>query len=127
MKAIIRKCQTDEKRMFLNQFCNRPIIRITNTRTKHEWVWTFTDLIETYGQRLNDKDLETAYKRAGYKFTGQMEQLFGVLQEITDLKQNNSQHQKQKQPESPTKKTQFSKASWKKTANQENNVQKKKI
>ena len=126
MKAIVKKFQTDEERMFLNQFCNRPIIRITNTRTKYERVWTFTNLIETYGQRLNNKDLEIAYKRAGYRFTGQMKQLFGVLQERTDLRQNNSNHQEQNQTEPPAKKTQFSQASWKKSAKQDNNAKKKK-
>jgi hypothetical protein len=97
-----RKCATEKERMFLNQFCNRPVIRITNTRTKHKRIGTFTDLIESYRHRLNDTDLKSAYKRAGYKFIGQMKQLFGVLKEKSDLKQNNSHHQKQAEP--PAKK-----------------------
>ena len=91
MKAIVKKCETNEERMFLNQFCNRPVIRIANTRTRHERVWTFTDLIETYGRALTDADLEVAYRRAGNKFTGQMKQIFGVLKEIKDKTHANTQ------------------------------------
>ena len=87
MRAIVKKCATEEDRMFLNQFCNRPVVRVTNTQTKIERVMTFTDLVLKYGCRLEDKDLDLAYKRAGNKFKGQMGQIFGVLKETEELKQ----------------------------------------
>jgi hypothetical protein len=77
--------------MFRNQFCNRPVIRITNTKTKHERVWTFIDLIETYGDSLNDNDLETAYRRAGLKFILQLRQIFGVHKDKTEVRQRSTQ------------------------------------
>jgi hypothetical protein len=58
MKPIVKKCASNEERMFLHQFCNRPYIRLTNTRT-------FTDMIQNYGQRMEDKELDLAYKGAG--------------------------------------------------------------
>ena len=87
MRAIVKKCATEEDRMFLTQFCNRPVVRVTNTQTKIERVMTFTDLVQKYGCRLEDKDLDLAYKRAGNKFKGQMGQIFGVLKETEELKQ----------------------------------------
>jgi hypothetical protein len=85
MKAIIKECAKNEERMILNQLCNRPFIRIANTASKVEKMLTFTDLIEAYGHRLEDKDLETANKRAGYKFRGQMEQIIGILKEKEEM------------------------------------------
>jgi hypothetical protein len=124
MKAIVKKCANEEERMFLNQFCNRPIIRITNTKTKHERIWTFTDLLESYRHRLNDSDLETAYRRAGFKFIGQMKQLFGVLKERKDTNQDRREQQRQDnketQAEPPTKKPQLLQAPRKWTKNQDN-------
>jgi hypothetical protein len=94
MKAIVKKCASNENRMFLHQFCNRPYIRTANTRTKAERVQTFTDLIENYGCQMEDKDLEIAYRRAGFKFRGQMRQIFGVLKEREEVKQQHTQTQK---------------------------------
>jgi hypothetical protein len=88
MRAIVKKCATEEDRMFLNQYCNRPFVRVTNTRTRIEKVMTFTDLVQNYGCRVEDKDLDLAYKRAGKKFKGQMGQIFGVLKETAELNQH---------------------------------------
>jgi hypothetical protein len=98
MKAIVKKCASSEERMFLHQFCNRPTVRIANTRTKIERVLTFTDLVENYGSRMNDKELDIAYRRAGYKFKGQMKQIFGILKEREELRQQQTE-QRQTQNE----------------------------
>ncbi len=91
MKAITKKCATETERMFLHQFCNRPFVRIINTRTKKERVLTYTDLIENFGYQMKDKELEMAYRRAGFKFRGQMKQIFGILKDIEDLNQTQTQ------------------------------------
>jgi hypothetical protein len=93
MQAIVRKCASNEERMFLHKFCNRPNIRLTNTRTKAERILTFTDLIENYGHRMEEKELEKAYKVAGQRFKGQMRQIFGILKD----KEEPKQHQRQEQ------------------------------
>ncbi len=59
-------------------------------------------MIQNYGQRLEDKDLDLAYKRAGTKFGGLMRQIFGILKDKEDLdkdldkdQNNGSQNQNQ--------------------------------
>ncbi len=45
---------------------------------------TFTDLVQNYGCRIEDKYLDLAYKRAGNNFKGQMRQIFGILKETEE-------------------------------------------
>jgi hypothetical protein len=94
MKAIVKKCASNEDRMFLHQFCNRPFVRLTNTQTKIERILTFTNLVENYGCQMDDKELEIAYRRAGFKFRGQMRQVFGILKEREEMKQHHTQTQR---------------------------------
>ena len=47
---------------------------------------------------MNDKELDIAYRRAGYKFKGQMKQIFGILKEREELRQQQTE-QRQTQNE----------------------------
>jgi hypothetical protein len=128
MKAIIKKCASNEERMFLHQHCKRPFTRITNTRTKKERILTFTDMVENYGPKMEDKDLEIANKRAGFKFKGQMKQIFGILKEKEEWKQNNTQTQRPMQHNNQNDQHNNNKnAGARKRRAQEEDYQKKKI
>ena len=64
---------------------------MVDTRSRSEKVLIYPDAIEKYGLRLERKDLDKAYERAGRSFPGQLAHQFVMLfdeEEAGDREQN---------------------------------------
>jgi hypothetical protein len=82
LKAIAKRCTEGNDTAFVVAFTSRPMLHIRTTETGGQprtMTYTFSDSVAKFGGRLQDGDLEEAYRRAGLNFAGQMSQHFVVM------------------------------------------------
>jgi hypothetical protein len=82
MKALAKRCTEGKDIAFVVAFTSRPMLHIRTTDTSGQsrtMTYTFSDSVAKFGNRLQQGDLDEAYRRAGTNFTGQLSQHFVVL------------------------------------------------
>jgi hypothetical protein len=94
MRAICDRIRTSQenrtRHVFCDAFLSHPLIRIRPSSVKggqddkgfRGLNYNFVESVETFGDRLDEKDLYWAYRRVGKSFKGQLEGLFLVLNEL---------------------------------------------
>ena len=86
LKAIARKITNRDEVAYVAGFTSRPTMHIRRTGTAESTrpmkSFSFIDSVTRFGGRLDRRDLETAYGRAGRSFNGQLRQNFVVLNEV---------------------------------------------
>ena len=80
-KAIANKHRGEQERFYVSMNEPRPVLKVTNNRTRAEKVMTFTDAVVKYGQEMTTEELKGAYEKAGEGFKGQMTSTFIILKE----------------------------------------------
>jgi hypothetical protein len=82
LKAIADHHSTDKETNWVSAFVSRPMIHVrTKEGGSRVGSYNFSDALTRYGAKLNQKELNAAYKRAGSAFKGQLQQFFVVLSE----------------------------------------------
>jgi hypothetical protein len=81
LKAITNKFRNEEERWIITMFDPKPVIRVTNNRTRQEKVLTYTDAVRRFGDQLTREDLQDAYEKAGSFFENEMSCTFVVLKD----------------------------------------------
>ncbi len=81
LKALAQKMTNDKDVAYVVGFISRPMFHIKQrgSEQKPSRSYTFVDAIKQFGGRLERKDLDHAYTRAGSAFAGQLSQNFVVL------------------------------------------------
>ena len=84
LKAIAKKMTNEHEFAYVVSFISRPVIHFklkNDTNLKPLKSYTFIDAVKQFGDKLDKKDLNAAYAKAGKAFSGQLEQNFVVLKE----------------------------------------------
>jgi hypothetical protein len=89
MKAMARKIESQRETAYVPTFLPRPIlhikVKVPGGKGLHLNSLTFAEAIQQYGEKLNQDDLVSAYRKAGGNFKGQMRQHFVVLAENVQI------------------------------------------
>jgi hypothetical protein len=81
LKAISDKFKNEEERWIITMFDPKPVIKVTNIRTRKEKIFTYQDAVRKFGDQLTQEDLKESYETAGSLYEHEMTCTFVVLKD----------------------------------------------
>lgn len=96
LRSLAKKLSTASETAFVQGFISRPVLQYRvkeGARSRADGVgrsYTFVDAMSKFGSKLAQKDLTSAYARAGNTFDGSLSQYFVVLTEYNSRLQSGS-------------------------------------
>jgi hypothetical protein len=81
LKAITNKFKNDEEKWTITMFEPKPVIKVTNIRTRQEKILNYQEAVRRFGDKLTQEDLKEAYETAGSVYEHEMTCTFVVLKD----------------------------------------------